>query len=151
MSRNRNLAVNRQAYFNYEVLEKYEAGIILTGTEIKSIRLGRVDLRGSYVRAEKNELWLQGAHISTYDAAGVSNHDPKQPRKLLMHKREIADISDTVVQKGLTVVPLRLYLKRQKAKLELGLVRGKRKYDKRRTIIDRERERQAQRALRHGI
>ncbi|MQF65295.1 SsrA-binding protein SmpB [SAR202 cluster bacterium AC-409-J13_OGT_754m] len=151
MSRNRNLAVNRQAYFNYEVLEKYEAGLILTGTEIKSVRLGRIDLRGSYVRTEKNELWLQGAHIARYDAAGGSNHDPKQPRKLLMHKTEILDLADTVAQKGLTVVPLRLYLKRQKAKLELGLVRGKKRHDKRRTIINRERERQAQRALRHGI
>jgi SsrA-binding protein len=151
MSRNRNLAVNRQVYFNYEVLEKYEAGLLLTGTEIKSVRLGRVDLRGSYVRTESNELWLQGAHIATYDAAGTSNHDPKQPRKLLMHKTEILDIATTIAQKGLTVVPLRLYLKRERAKVELGLVKGKRKYDKRRTIIERDRERQAQRALRHGI
>ena len=148
---NRTVAVNRQARFNYEILESYEAGMALTGTEIKSIRAGRVDLREAYARPQNGELWLLNAHIAQYDAGSIYNHDPRRPRKLLLHREEIRKLSDEVGQKGLTLVALRLYIKNHHAKLELGLARGKRQYDKRRAIRDRELDlaaRQAMRAVR---
>ena len=150
MAHDKQVAVNRKAFFDYEVLERIEAGLVLTGTEIKSVRAGRVDLRGSYARLEDGELWLHGLHISAYDHTGMGNHDPKRPRKLLMHREQIVNISGKVSQKGLALVPLRLYVKKHWAKAELGLVRGKRQYDKRRAIMDRERDREAQRAVRHA-
>ena len=149
MPPHKNIAVNRQAYFNYHVLERYESGLLLTGTEIKSIRDGKADLRGSYAKAQDNELWLFGMHVASYDAGGIYNHDPKRPRKLLLHKDEIRDITGKLSEKGLTLVPLRIYVKKHWAKVELGLARGKRKYDKRRAIMERERDREARRALRH--
>ena len=148
---NRTVAVNRQARFNYEILESYEAGMALTGTEIKSIRAGRVDLREAYARPQNGELWLLNAHIAQYEAGSIYNHDPRRPRKLLLHREEIRKLSDEVGQKGLTLVALRLYIKNHHAKLELGLARGKRQYDKRRAIRDRELDlaaRQAMRAVR---
>lgn len=148
---NRTVAVNRQARFNYEILESYEAGLSLTGTEIKSIRAGRVDLREAYARPQNGELWLLNAHIALYDAGSIYNHDPRRPRKLLLHREEIRKLTDEVGQKGLTLVALRLYIKNHHAKLELGLARGKRQYDKRRAIRDRELDlaaRQAMRAVR---
>ena len=120
------------------------------GTEIKSIRDGKADLRGSYAKANGHELWLFGTHVESYDAGGINNHDPKRPRKLLLHKAEIEDITAKLSQKGLTLVPLRLYVKKHWAKVELGLAKGKRKYDKRRVIIERERDREARRAVRHS-
>ena len=147
---NRTVAVNRQARFNYEILESYEAGLSLTGTEIKSIRAGR-DLREAYARPQNGELWLLNAHIAQYDAGSIYNHDPRRPRKLLLHREEIRKLTDEVGQKGLTLVALRLYIKNHHAKLELGLARGKRQYDKRRAIRDRELDlaaRQAMRAVR---
>ena len=148
---NRVIAANRQAHFNYEILERYEAGLALTGTEIKSVRAGRVDLREAYARPQDGELWLLNSHIAQYDPASIFNHDPRRPRKLLMHRDEIRELSAAVSEKGLTLVALRLYIKNHVAKLELGLARGKRQYDKRRAIRDREMDlaaRQAMRAVR---
>jgi len=145
---NRTIAVNRQARFNYEILDQYEAGLALTGTEIKSVRAGRVDLREAYARPQQGELWLLNAHIAQYDAGSIYNHDPRRPRKLLLHREEIRKLSDEVAQKGLTLVALRLYIKNHVAKLEVGLARGKRQYDKRRAIRDRELDLAARQAMR---
>ena len=145
---NRTIAVNRQARFNYEILDQYEAGLALTGTEIKSVRAGRVDLREAYARPQQGELWLLNAHIAPYDAGSIYNHDPRRPRKLLLHREEIRKLSDEVAQKGLTLVALRLYIKNHVAKLEVGLARGKRQYDKRRAIRDRELDLAARQAMR---
>ena len=145
---NRVITTNRQAFFNYEILDRYEAGLALTGTEIKSVRAGRVDLREAYARPQSGELWLLNSHIAQYDPASIFNHDPRRSRKLLMHKGEIAHISDEVAQKGLTVVALRIYIKNHVAKVELGMARGKRQYDKRRAIRDREMDMAARQAMR---
>ena len=151
MSPAKYFSVNRQAFFNYEILERYEAGLELTGTEIKSLRAGKVDLRGSYARVHNNELWLYGMHVALYDPGGVHNHDPKRPRKLLLHRNEIIEVASKISQRGLTLVPLRIYVKKHWAKVELGLARGKRKYDKRRAIIERDRDREARRAIRQAV
>ncbi len=144
---NRQVAVNRKALYDYEILDRVEAGLVLTGTEIKSIRAGKVDLRDAYARMQDGELWLHGAHIAPYDSGSYMNHEPKRPRKLLVHRNEINDLGAQTAEKGLTLAALRLYLKNHHAKVELGLARGKRQYDKRRTIIERERERQARQAV----
>ena len=144
----RPVAVNRKAFHDYEVLQRVEAGLALTGTEIKSIRLGRVSIREAYARPEDGELWLVGAHIAHYPAASRFNHDPGRRRKLLLHRSEIRELSRAVNERGLTLVPLSLYLKRGMAKVELGLVRGRKAYDKRQAIARREADRQMARALR---
>ena len=144
---NRQVAVNRKALHDYEILDKVEAGLVLTGTEIKSIRAGKVDLRDAYARVQDGELWLHGAHIAPYDAGSYMNHEPKRPRKLLVHRSEISELGAKTAEKGLTLAAIRLYLKNHNAKVELGLARGKRQYDKRRTIIERERERAARQAV----
>ena len=144
----RSIAVNRRALYNYEILERYEAGLVLTGTEIKSVRAGRVDLADAYARPQDGELWLVNAHISPYDAASVFNHDPRRSRKLLLHRNQIAEVSAAIAQKGLTLVALRLYIKNHVAKVELGLARGKRQYDKRRAIMEREMDMAARQAVR---
>ena len=146
-SNNRALASNRQAFYNYEILDRYEAGLVLTGTEIKSMRAGRVDLRDAYARAQNGELWLANAYIAPYESASFFNHDPRRPRKLLLHKDEISRLAGAVAEKGLTIVALRIYIKNHVAKVELALAKGKRQYDKRRAIIDREMDREARRAL----
>ena len=146
-ARFRALATNRKAFYDYEILERIEAGLVLYGTEIKSIRDGRVSIREAYARPQNGELWLVGAHIALYPAAGIYNHDPVRPRKLLLHRDQLAELTASVNQKGLTIVPLSLYIKNHVAKIELGLARGKRQYDKRRTIMDREQDREARRAL----
>jgi SsrA-binding protein len=146
-SNDRTIAVNRRAFHDYEILEKYEAGLVLTGSEIKSIRSGRVDLRDAYARPENGELWLVNAYIAPYDPASIFNHDPRRPRKLLLHRNQINELSAAVSQKGLTFVALRIYIKNHVAKVELGLARGKRQYDKRRAIIDRELDMAARRAM----
>lgn len=148
---NKAVAVNRKAYHDYEVLERVEAGLMLKGTEIKSIREGRVNIREAYARPQGGELWLVNAHIATYPAGGIYNHEPTRPRKLLLHKDQAANLIGSVTQKGLSIVPLRLYIRNHVAKVELGLVRGKRQYDKRRSIIDRDREREAQRSLKRVV
>ncbi|MCY4366742.1 MAG: SsrA-binding protein SmpB [Chloroflexi bacterium] len=145
---NRPVTSNRQAFFNYEILDRYEAGLALTGTEIKSIRAGKVDLRDAYARPLEGELWLQNCHIAQYDPASIYNHDPRRPRKLLLHREQIEELIGEVSQKGLTVVALRLYIRNHVAKVELGLARGKRQYDKRRAIRDREMDMAARQAIR---
>ena len=143
----RPVASNRKARFDYEILERFEAGISLTGTEIKSIRAGKIDLRDSYARAKDGEMWLHNVYIAPYDPASVNNHDPKRPRKLLLHRAEIAQMTASAAEKGLTILALRVYIKRHLAKVELGLARGKRQYDKRRALIDRDMDREARRSL----
>ena len=142
------IASNRRAFFDYEILDRCEAGLVLTGTEIKSVRLGKVDLREAYAKPVNGELWLMNAHIATYDPANIYNHEPKRSRKLLLHKNEIAHLASEVAEKRLTIVPLRMYIKNHVAKVEIALARGKRQYDKRRAIIDKEMDLAARRELR---
>ena len=141
------IAVNRRARFDYEILDTVEAGIVLTGSEIKAIRAGRVSLREAYGRPSEGELWLIGAHIADYSAGADPGGDPIRRRKLLLHKDQIRRLAVAVTESGLTIVPLRLYIRRHIAKIELGLARGRRRYDKRRAIIDRERDREAREAI----
>ena len=142
------IATNRKAYHNYTILDTFETGIALNGSEIKSIRDNRVSLVQSYVKPENGELWLINAHIARYEAASYMSHEPTRTRKLLMHRRQIADIIARVAEKGLTLLPLRLYLKDSIAKLEIGLARGKKQHDKREAIMERETEREIGRQLR---
>ena len=139
---------NKRANFDFELQERYEAGIVLTGTEIKSIRANKVSLQKSFVQARGKELWLLEANIAQYDHGNIHNHDPERPRKLLLHRREINKILANLAQKGLTLVPTKLYLKDGRAKVEVALARGKRKYDKRADLAKRDSERQVERALR---
>jgi SsrA-binding protein len=141
------VASNRKAGFDYHILRTLEAGLSLTGTEIKSIRDGHVSIREAYVRPHEGEMWLVGAHIAQYPPARV-NHDPTRSRRLLLHKRQIRELEREATTAGATIIPTRLYLKNGKAKLEIALARGKRKYDKRETIAKREAERSMQRAVR---
>lgn len=134
------ISTNRRAYHNYHLEDGLEAGIVLTGTEIKSIRSGRVSLADAYVRPEKGELWLLNAHIARYEAGSYMSHEPMRPRKLLLHRKEIDTLGSKVAEKGFTLVPVRLYLKNSLAKVEVALGRGKKLYDKRETIIRREAE-----------
>jgi len=136
------IAQNRKAFHDYHIVETIEAGIVLTGSEIKSIREGKVNLRDSYARPSEGELWLIGAHIARYDAASYQNHDPHRDRKLLLHREQIAELASQARVKGFSIVPLKLYLKKGRAKLELGLGRGKKLYDKREAIARREAERE---------
>jgi SsrA-binding protein len=144
----RTIATNRKAYHDYFIDETYEAGIVLTGTEIKSVRAGRVNLRDSYVRMKNGELWLIDTHIAPYKQAGRDSHEPKRPRKLLMHRREINRLQGKAQEKGYTIVPLRIYLKDNKwAKVEIALARGKKLYDKRQAIRKRDAQREMERTL----
>ena len=143
----RALASNRLAFFNYEILDRYEAGLVLTGTEIKSLRAGRVDLRDAYARVQNKEMWLVNAYIAPYASASFYNHDPRRSRKLLLHKDEIARLSGAAAEKGLTIVALRIYIRNHVAKVELALAKGKRQYDKRRAIMDRDMDQEARRAM----
>ena len=141
------ITTNRQAYHDYFVDETFEAGIVLTGTEIKSIRGGKVNLRGAFARVRDGEIWIEGMHIAIYEQGTYMNHDPLRPRKLLLHKRQIDHLVGRVQAKGLTLVPLKLYLKGNHAKIELGLARGKKLYDKREAIAQRDAEREMARAV----
>lgn len=141
------ISTNRKAHHLYHILETYEAGIALVGTEVKSLRLGRANLKDSYAMVEKGQVYLHKMHISPYDQASRFNHDPTRTRKLLMHKREIKRLLGKTVEKGLTLVPLRLYFKGNVAKVELALVIGKKMYDRRKDIKDREVKRELRRAL----
>ncbi|HFC09656.1 MAG TPA: SsrA-binding protein SmpB [Chloroflexi bacterium] len=143
------VSTNRKALHDYFIDETFEAGIVLRGSEIKSVRAGRVSLKEAYVRIDDNlEAWLIDAHIAPYESASHFNHDPRRPRKLLLHKQEILRLWNKVRQKGVTIVPLRMYLKDGKAKVEIAVARGKKKYDKRAEIARREMEREIQRELR---
>jgi SsrA-binding protein len=148
MTEAKTVAVNRRARFDYDILETVEAGLALKGTEIKAVREGRANLSQAFAKPEGGELWLLNAHIAQYSAGSYNNHDPVRPRKLLVHKDEARRLSSQVEHKGYTLVPLRLYIKGGLAKVELGLARGRRQYDKRQALINREREREAQTALR---
>ena len=142
------VATNRKAYHNYHIQDSLEAGIVLTGTEIKSIRAGRVSLGDAYVRPEAGELWLMNAHIARYEAGSYLSHEPTRPRKLLLHRKEIEILTSKVVGKGFTLVPLKLYIKGNIAKVEIALGRGKKLYDKRESIARREADREMGRAIR---
>ena len=140
------VATNRKAFHNYHIGDSIEAGIALTGSEIKSVRSGRVSLGDAYVRPERGELWLLNAHIARYEASSYLSHEPTRPRKLLLHRKEIDNLASKVAEKGLTLVPTRLYIKDSIAKVEVALARGKRLYDKRESISRREVERELARA-----
>ncbi len=144
------LAVNRRAYHDYSIEEKVEAGSALTGTEIKSIRAGKASIREGYARIVAGEAWLLGVHIAPYDHGNRWNHEPERDRKLLLHRDEIVRLGSKVQTKGLTLIPLRLYLKHGRAKVELGLARGKKLYDKREAIADRDARRDLERAVREA-
>lgn len=142
------VADNRKARHDYFIDETYEAGIALTGSEIKSVRNGRVNLRGGYARVYNREVYLYDVHISTYEQSGTFiNHEPTRPRKLLLHRREISRIVGQIERQGYTLVPLRIYFKGRRAKVELGLAKGKKLYDKREDIANRESRRDIERAL----
>ena len=141
------VATNRKAYHNYLIQDSVEAGIVLTGTEIKSIRAGRVSLGDAYVRPEAGELWLLNAHIARYEAGSYLSHEPTRPRKLLLHRQQIDNLTSKVLERGLTLVPLKLYIKDSIAKVEVALAKGKKLYDKRESIIRRETEREIGQAL----
>lgn len=143
------VTVNRKATHDYYILRTLEAGVSLLGTEIKSVRNGHVSIREAYVRPSGEELWLVGAHIGHYAPASRANHDPTRSRRLLLHRKEIRDLLREVQSAGATIVPLRLYLKDGRAKLEIALGKGKKAYDKRAVIAKREAERAMQRAMRH--
>ena len=142
------IATNRKASFSYFLEDRFEAGLVLTGTEIKSIRAGRVNLQQAYVLAQGDELWLIDAHIAPYEHGNRQNHEPRRPRKLLLHRRQINRLIDRVATRGYTIIPTLLYLKDGRAKLEIALARGKRQYDKRQSIAKRDSDRQVHRALR---
>ena len=144
------ISVNRQAYHDYFVERTVEAGISLVGTEIKSIREGKVNLRGAYAIVRNGEIWLENAHIAVYEHGNRYNHEPMRSRKLLLHRREIEQLEARVATKGLTLIPLKLYLKRGRAKIELGLCRGKKLYDKREAIAEQDVKREIERVIRKG-
>lgn len=141
------VATNRKAYHDYHIEETHEAGIVLTGTEVKSVRAGSVNLKDAYAVVRGGEVWLLNVHISPYEPASRQNVDPDRTRKLLLHRQEINRLMGRVQEKGLTLVPLRMYVKKNRAKVEVALVRGKRQYDKRAAIAKRETDREIQRGL----
>lgn len=139
------VATNRKAHFEYFLLEHFEAGLALQGSEIKSIRAGQISLQEAYVKIDGKEAWLIDAHIAPYEMASRFNHEPRRPRRLLLHKQEIRELWAAVRQKGVTIVPVRVYLKNGRAKLDLAIAKGKRLYDKRQEIAKRDAEREMQR------
>jgi SsrA-binding protein len=141
------VATNRKAGFEYFLLERFEAGLSLKGSEIKSIRAGQISLAEAYVRADERGAWLMEAHVAPYIQANRFNHDPKRPRRLLLHKKEIRELWDAVRQKGVTIVPTRVYLKDGRAKLELAIAKGKKLHDKREAIAKRDAEREQDREM----
>lgn len=143
----RNLAVNRRATYDYEIVDRLEAGLILTGSEIKSIRGGSVSLREGYVQVSRGEAYLHGVHVGLYKPAAENNHDPLRPRKLLLHAGEIARLEQTLNARRHTAVPLRMYLANGRAKLEIGIGRGLKRYDKRERQAERDAQRQIERRL----
>jgi len=139
------IATNKKAFFNYQILEKLETGLVLMGSEVKALREGRCNFKDSYARIQNNEVWLIGLNIGDYKNASYKKHEPERQRKLLLHKNEIKRIHRKVVEKGITLVPLKIYFKNGIAKLELGIAVGKKEYDKRETIARREQERDLKR------
>jgi SsrA-binding protein len=145
------VATNRKARHDYHILETYEAGLCLEGTEVKSLRAGKANLKNSFARVKDEELYLMEMHISPYEKTSQFGHDPTRPRKLLMHKKEIKRLMGKTIEKGLTLVPLSLYFKGSHAKVKLALVTGKRKYDKRKAIAEREAKRALERIFREKM
>jgi SsrA-binding protein len=141
------IATNRRAHHDYFLEERFEAGIALVGSEIKSVRAGQVQLREAYVNVQNGQAYLLNAHIAPYDPAARDNHDPLRERKLLLHKKEIGKLREKTRQKGYTIVPLQMYLSQGRAKVEIALARGKRQYDKRQAIAERDHQREMDRAL----
>jgi SsrA-binding protein len=139
------VASNRKARFEYFLLEHFEAGVSLQGSEIKSIRAGQISLAEAYVQVDGRDAWLVNCHIAPYEPASRFNHDPKRPRRLLLHKREVAELWNSIRQKGVTVVPVQVYLKDGRAKVDIAIAKGKKLYDKRETIAERDMQREAQR------
>jgi SsrA-binding protein len=146
----KNIAENRKAYHDYHILETFETGVVLLGTEVKSIREGRVNLRDSYARAENGEVFVYNIHIQPYSHRGYAEHDPLRRRKLLLHAHEIRKLVGKTIEKGMTLVPLRMYFKDRKVKMALGLAKGKQLHDKRETIKQRETERETRAAVKRG-
>jgi SsrA-binding protein len=146
----RTIATNRRARHEYEILETVEAGLVLRGTEVKSLRAGQVTFKDSYATMRNGEAWLLGCHIAPYSHGTDANHDPERDRKLLLRRREIARLTGRTAERGLTLVPLRLYFKKGRAKLELGLARGRKLHDKRSALREREVRREMDRAARAG-
>ena len=145
------IADNRKAQFDYAIEDRVEAGIALTGTEIKSLRAGHVNLRDGYARIENGQAWLRNVHIAPWTHTARDNHEPLRPRKLLLHRGEIGHLAGAVSQKGYTLVPLRMYTKHGRAKVEIGLARGKKRYEKRQIIKEREAAREMQAAVRRRV
>jgi len=145
----KNVAVNRKAYHDYSILDTYEAGLALKGTEVKSLREGKVSLRESFAQFENNELYLMNMHISPYAFGNIFNVDPKRKRKLLLHRWEIDRLKGQVQEKGLTLVPLRIYFKRGYAKIELALAKGKKLYDKRRALAEKDAQREVEKEIKN--
>ena len=143
------IANNKKAYFDYFILEKYEAGIELFGMEVKSVRLGHCSVKESFVRIDKSEVFICGMHISPYEKGNIFNKDPLRVRKLLLHKTEIIKLASKLKEKGLTLVPLRVYFKNSLVKVELGLARGKKNYDKRESIAKKDQQRDIDRSLKN--
>ncbi|HHJ06517.1 MAG TPA: SsrA-binding protein SmpB [Anaerolineae bacterium] len=141
------ISKNRKAYHDYLILDTYEAGIALTGSEIKSIRANQVSLRDGYALIRDGEVWLENVHIAPYNQANRENHEPRRSRKLLLHRREINRLTGKLREKGLTLIPLSMYLKNSRAKVELGLAKGKRQYDKRVALKEKEARRQIDRSM----
>lgn len=139
------VATNRKVGFEYFLFERFEAGLALKGSEIKSVRAGQISLAEAYIRVDENQAWLIEAHIAPYIQANRFNHDPKRPRRLLLHHKEIRELWDTVRQKGVTVMPIRVYLKNGRAKLEIAVAKGKKLHDKREAIARRDAERELDR------
>ena len=139
------VANNKKAYHDYFIDEKYEAGLVLHGTEVKSLRMGKCSIKEAWVRIQDGEVWVYGMHISPYEKGNIFNKDPLRPRKLLMHKAEIGNLLGKVKEKGITLVPLQVYFKNGRAKLEIGLARGKKLYDKREELAKRDMRREAER------
>ena len=146
----KNIAENRKAYHDYHILETFETGVVLLGTEVKSIREGRVNLRDSYARAENGEVFVYNIHIQPYSHRGYAEHDPLRRRKLLLHAHEIRKLVGKTIEKGMTLVPLRMYFKDRKVKMALGLAKGKQLHDKRETIKQREVERETRAAVKRA-
>ena len=142
------VTTNRRAFHDFSILESLEAGLVLTGTEIKSIRDGKATIAEAYARFDNGELWLIGSNVAPYTHGNRANHEPDRPRKLLVHRRELDRLRASVEQKGLTLVPLRLHLKQGRAKVDIGIARGKKLYDKRAAESDRQSRRDVERALR---
>ncbi len=142
------VATNRKAKFEYFLLEQFEAGLSLQGSEIKSIRAGQISLAEAYIKVDGKNAWLVEAHVAPYEQANRNNHDPKRPRRLLLHKKEIKKLWDAIRQKGVTIIPTRIYLKGGRAKLEIAIARGKKLYDKRAAIAKRETDREIERQIR---